>query len=135
MTALAERLRFELDSITQRQDRFGRTVPFDTFYFHLTAYTLLAHRKEDCMSKPILYLWQDTYMSAVLETDDGLMPTRIYEALAAIEQRLLSPIEAESEEHKAIENAQRALLALKVERAEFKGTSKPLRDGGARESA
>jgi hypothetical protein len=86
------------------------------------------------MSKPILYLWQDTYMSAVLEIDDRLMPTRIYEALAAIEQRLLSPIEPESEEHKAIENAQRALLTLKVERAGFKGTSKPLRNGGAREN-
>jgi hypothetical protein len=30
------------------------------------------------------------YLSAVLETDDAAMPTRIYEALAAIEQRRLS---------------------------------------------
>jgi hypothetical protein len=77
------------------------------------------------MSKPTEYLWQETYMSAVLEIDDVLMPTRIYEALAAIEQRLLSPIEEGCDEHKAIENARRALLTLKVERAGFKGTSKP----------
>lgn len=74
-------------------------------------------------------------MVAVLETDDALMSTRIYEALAAIEQRLLSPIEAEYEEHIAIENAQRALLTLKVERAGFKETLKPLTDGGTRERA
>lgn len=72
-------------------------------------------------------------MSAVLETDDALMPTRIYDALAAIEQRLLSPIEESCHEHKAIENAQRALLTLKAERAGFKGASEPLPDGGARD--
>jgi 7,8-dihydro-6-hydroxymethylpterin-pyrophosphokinase len=47
------------------------------------------------MFQPIPYLWQANYMSAILETDDALTPTRIYEALAAIEQRLLSPIEAD----------------------------------------
>jgi hypothetical protein len=74
-------------------------------------------------------------MSAVLETDDALMPTRIYEAIAAIEQRLLSPLEAGCAEHKAIENAQRALLTLKVEEAGFKGASKPPTEDRARESA
>jgi hypothetical protein len=39
------------------------------------------------------YLWQDTYISAVLETDNELIPVRVYDALSAIEQRLLSPIE------------------------------------------
>jgi hypothetical protein len=42
-------------------------------------------------------------------------PTRIYEALAAIEQRLLSPIE--TDEYKAIEDAQQGLLTLRAERA------------------
>jgi hypothetical protein len=69
------------------------------------------------MDQPISYLWQDPYISAVLETDDALMPTRTYEALAAIEQRLLSPIEPGCSEHRAIENAQSALLTLKIERA------------------
>jgi|HubBroStandDraft_6_1064221.scaffolds.fasta_scaffold113815_4 hypothetical protein len=77
------------------------------------------------MVQPRSYLWQDSYVSAVLETDDGLMPTRIYEALAAIEQRLLIPIEPGCAEHRAIEDAQSSLLTLKVERAGFKGNSTP----------
>jgi hypothetical protein len=44
------------------------------------------------------------------------MPTRIYEALAAIEQRLLIPIEAGDVEQKEIEHAQAGLLTLKAER-------------------
>jgi hypothetical protein len=74
-------------------------------------------------------------MSAVLETDDALMPTRIYEALAAIEQRLLSPIGEGCAEQRAIEDAQQALLTLKIERAVLKATSKPLTDGEATQSA
>ena len=74
-------------------------------------------------------------MSAVLETDDALMPTRVYETLAAIEQRLLSPIEEGCAEHRAIEDARRALLTLKIERAGLKGTSNPPTNGDARGSA
>ncbi len=62
------------------------------------------------------YLWQTAYLSAVLETDNSLMPGRIYEALAAIEQRLLSSIETDGIEYRAIEDAQRGLLTLKAER-------------------
>jgi hypothetical protein len=65
------------------------------------------------------YLWLPAYLSAVLETDNALMPTRIYEALAAIEQRLLSSIEAGSDECREIENAQRGLLTLKAERVDY----------------
>jgi hypothetical protein len=85
------------------------------------------------MSTPNVYLWQDAYVSAVLETDDELMPTRIYEALAAIEQRLLSPIEAGCAEHREIENAQRALLTLKSERAIERTPTSPAK-GSVRES-
>jgi hypothetical protein len=68
------------------------------------------------MNLPATYSWQTVYLAAVLETDDAAMPTRIYEALAAIEQRLLSPIETGGIEHRAIEDAQRGLLTLKAER-------------------
>jgi hypothetical protein len=68
------------------------------------------------MNNPATYSWQPTYLSAVLETDDAAMPGRIYEALAAIEQRRLSPIEAGGPEERAMEDAQRGLLALKDER-------------------
>jgi hypothetical protein len=68
------------------------------------------------MDDPAAYLWQRAYLSAVLETDNDLMSTRIYEALAAIEQRLLDPVELHGMEHRAIEDAQTGLLALKAER-------------------
>ena len=62
----------------------------------------------------INYLWQAAYMAAVYETDDSLMDGRILEARAALEQRLLSPIEGE--EYRAIENAEKALEELRAER-------------------
>jgi hypothetical protein len=60
------------------------------------------------------YLWQAAYMAAVYETDDSLMDGRILEARAALEQRLLSPIEGE--EYRAVENAEKALEVLRTER-------------------
>jgi hypothetical protein len=69
------------------------------------------------MNQPGTYLWLPAYMSAVLETEHDLMPNRIYEALAAIEQRRPSLIATDGVEERAMEDAQRGLLALKVERA------------------
>ena len=66
------------------------------------------------MSNPATYSWQQAYLAAVLETDNDLMPLRIYEALAAIEQRLLSPMDAI--EQKTVDDAQTGLLTLKAER-------------------
>src|ERR1700691_267203 len=60
------------------------------------------------------YLWQGAYMAAVYETDDSLMDGRILEARAALEQRLLSPVE--DEEYRTIQNAERALEVLRAER-------------------
>ena len=68
------------------------------------------------MNLPATYSWQTVYLAAVLETDDAAMPTRIYEALAAIEQRRVSPIEAGGIEDRALDDAQRGLLTLKAER-------------------
>jgi hypothetical protein len=73
--------------------------------------------KEGSMNIAATYLWQTVYFAAALETDNAAMPTRIYEALAAIEQRRLNPIEAGGIEEREMENAQRALLTLKAERA------------------
>jgi len=60
------------------------------------------------------YLWQAAYMAAVYETDYSLMDGRILEARAALEQRLLSPVEGE--EYRAIKNAEKALEVLRAER-------------------
>ena len=62
------------------------------------------------------YLWFPAYFAAVCETDDSLMHGRILEALAALEQRLLSPVDTDSEEYRAIKNAEEALATLRVER-------------------
>jgi hypothetical protein len=62
------------------------------------------------------YLWQAAYMAAVYETDDSLMDGRILEARAALDQRLLSPVEGE--EYRAIKNAERALKVLRAERVD-----------------
>jgi hypothetical protein len=62
------------------------------------------------------YSWQVTYQAAILETDDAAISLRIYEALAAIEQRRLSFLEIDSEEERALEDAEQGLLALKAER-------------------
>jgi hypothetical protein len=64
------------------------------------------------------YLWQNAYMAAVCETDNGLMMIRIYEALAAIEQRRLTPVEPGSEEERALEAAETGLRSLITERTE-----------------
>ena len=68
------------------------------------------------------YSWYAPYYEAICETDDSLMPSRILEALSAIEERLLSSIELDSEELRAIEDAQTGLKRLKEERVE------PIRD-------
>ena len=68
------------------------------------------------------YTWQAAYRAAILETDNAAMSLRIYEALAAIEQRRLSELEPEGEEDRALEAAERGLLALKAERLDSSGT-------------
>ena len=66
------------------------------------------------MSNPATYSWQQVYLTAVLETDNDLMPLRIYEALATIDQSLRRTMEAV--EQRAIDDAQTGLLTLKAER-------------------
>jgi hypothetical protein len=67
------------------------------------------------MTLPI-YPWQEPYLKAVQETDDAKMPHHLLEAMAAVEQRLLSPIQVNSLEYKAIENTRRGIDVLRQER-------------------
>jgi len=64
------------------------------------------------------YSWQAAYHCAVLETDTAVMPLRIYEALAALEQRQLSYLEIDGDEARALKNAEQGLRALKAERVD-----------------
>jgi hypothetical protein len=77
-------------------------------------------KNEDGMDEK--YSWQVAYQAAILETEDAAMSLRIYEALAAIEQRRLSDLEPGSEEDRSLEDAERGLLALKAERIDPSGT-------------
>lgn len=60
-----------------------------------------------------MYSWQDDYIAALAEMDPGKQRHYVYRAMAAIEQRRLSPLEPGSEEDQAIERAERALAILK----------------------
>jgi hypothetical protein len=68
------------------------------------------------MNSPTVYRWQTPYDSAVLEADVVQIPNRVKAALSAIEERLRSCIEYGSPEHRAIEDARRALATLKAKR-------------------
>jgi hypothetical protein len=63
------------------------------------------------------YLWQPAYVAAILETDKARVSGRIYEAIAAIEQRLLAPIDPGSIEAVAIRKAQVTLEALRTKQS------------------
>jgi hypothetical protein len=61
------------------------------------------------------YPWQRVYMAAVREAYGSLMRLRIHEALAAIEQRRLNPIDIDGEEDRALRDAETALETLEAE--------------------
>jgi hypothetical protein len=57
------------------------------------------------------YAWRECYVHAVLETNPELKFVRICEAVAAIEERRLSPVETE-EERRELENAWEGIRVL-----------------------
>lgn len=70
-----------------------------------------------------VYIWQPAYLAAVFETDNSRMLVRIMDAHAAIEQRLLLPVEKDSEEYRELRAAQKALDVLESERVDNTGRS------------
>jgi hypothetical protein len=62
------------------------------------------------------YLWFESYLNAICETDDARTAGRILEARYALEERLLSPVAPGSEEETAIKSAQLGLSILTAER-------------------
>jgi hypothetical protein len=67
-----------------------------------------------------VYSWQVDHLAALLETDDSMLPRRLYAAIAAIEQRLLSPVEPESVEDQAIKQAQKVIVVIRAEKLDLK---------------
>jgi hypothetical protein len=77
------------------------------------------------MIKLGIYPWQTAYVSAVLEADEAKVHGLILEAVSAIEQRLLSPVDKGSLEVKAIAVAQSVLMTLRADRvAELSNSAK-----------
>jgi hypothetical protein len=76
-----------------------------------------------------MYSWQVDCIAAVLETDESKLHRRLYEATAAIEQRLLAPLEPGSVEERALRQAQVVLAALK-RHSESKSSKAGRRRGG-----
>ena len=62
------------------------------------------------MKKP-QYAWREPYVYAVLETDPKLKFGQVCEAVAAIEQRRLSPIDSD-DERRELENVWDGVRAL-----------------------
>ena len=70
------------------------------------------------MNKLSKYPWRAAYVSAILEVDDAQITERIYEAIAAIELRRLSPWKINDDEKHALDAADEGIQALVSERAE-----------------
>jgi hypothetical protein len=62
------------------------------------------------------YLWRECYLHAILETNPDLKFVKIYEAIAAIEQRRLRPVETD-EECRELASADEGVQALIAELA------------------
>ena len=71
-----------------------------------------ALRKAGRMTNPEIYGWQSLYARAILETDDLMITERIYEAISAVEQRRLNPVESNSDEDCALNDAELGIKAL-----------------------
>jgi hypothetical protein len=75
--------------------------------------------KGEPMSKPeTTYDWQQPYTAAIWETDNRLIKGRVDEALSTVERRRLGPVEADSEEDRALTAAEAGLRSLITERTE-----------------
>jgi hypothetical protein len=84
----------------------------------LTASRAYTAPREAQMNISAKYPWQQSYFDAACETDDSLMMGRVYEALSAIEERRLSPVEPGGDEERALTAADAAVQGLISERVE-----------------
>jgi hypothetical protein len=69
------------------------------------------------MHLPAKYSWQEAYFNALGETDKAQIPIRLNDAIVAVEQRLLSPLEPQSMEWRAIQEAKRGIDILRAEQS------------------
>jgi hypothetical protein len=74
-----------------------------------------------------MYLWQDPYIAALLETNKSKLHARILEVRSAFEQRLLSPMD--DDELRAMGVAAVALDALERKRPDIAKRISEIRHG------
>jgi hypothetical protein len=96
----------DVRAYTLRSNTTGQTVPCDKTG-HCLGFQM-------SLNNLPLSSWRTAYLAALLETDQIQVPSRIAEALAAIEERFRSPIEIEGIEYKSIDAARRTLVTLKA---------------------
>jgi hypothetical protein len=60
-----------------------------------------------------MYSSQLDYIAALLETEEAKVQRRLLEAVAAIEQRSLSPVQPNSDEDKALKQAQKVIAVMR----------------------
>jgi ATP dependent DNA ligase domain len=82
--------------------------------------SLTSVQSSEPSERTLVYLWQLDYIAALLETDDSMLPRRLYAAIAAIEQRLLSPVEPGSVEDHAIKQAQKVIAVIRADQLDLK---------------
>jgi len=70
------------------------------------------------LTNPEIYGWQSVCVRAIAEKDDLLITERIYDAISAIEQRRLIPVESNSDEDCALKDAEVGIKALITERTD-----------------
>jgi hypothetical protein len=93
------------------------------YLFAIRLRTVKAFLKEGFMTDVSSSAWRTAYISALFQTDAATMTLKIANALAAILERLNSPIEISGLEHEAIETARIKLATLKVASVEVVKTA------------
>jgi len=66
------------------------------------------------MSTQTQYWWQSAYLSAIIEFDPVMVSYRIDQAARIIEERMKMPLEQDSQEHQAIQDARSGIAMLKA---------------------
>jgi hypothetical protein len=75
----------------------SKTVSFGTVSPRRLSYSAAVPPKRGPVNNPTTYAWEAAYVIAILETDEAKMHCRLYDAIAALEQRRLSPVSDEEE--------------------------------------
>jgi hypothetical protein len=66
------------------------------------------------MNNPLTYPWQTAYVSAFLELNPARAPEKLHTALRAIQERMREPLERDSDEFQALQDARQGIEMLKA---------------------